>query len=54
MLGKLLHIESGRLAEDANALRREFDAQIAEPTAGAGEDASFDFFAKTGEIESGH
>jgi hypothetical protein len=54
MLGELLDVIGRGLAKQANALRREFDAEIAHAAAGASEDARFDFLPETRKIEDGH
>lgn len=54
VLGELLDVEGGRLAEEADSLWREFDAEVLQLAARAGHDLGLEFFLQAGEIESGH
>ena len=51
VLSELFDVESGGLAEEADAVRREFDAQIPQPAAGAGQHAGFEFLPESEKIQ---
>ena len=54
VLGELLDIKRRGLAEQMNAVRREFNAEIPQLVAGTSEDAGFELFPHAGKIESRH
>ncbi|MSQ94892.1 MAG: hypothetical protein EXR98_10110 [Gemmataceae bacterium] len=48
MLRQLLDVECGGLSEESNSGRRQFDAEVLQPVAGASQNAVFQFFRKPG------